>query len=150
MTEFIWWVRILLAKEIMRSEKKQQKFKKAIFFHSLDIHLTFTWHPLFASGTFVEVKAEEKKKFKSEKKFSKLKKLEHCIYFETLYLFRGIVLILRHCIHFKTLYLFRDIIFISRHCIYLETLYSFRDIVFISRHCIYFETLYLFWDIVFI
>ena len=93
---------------------------------------------------------KQNKIFQSEKKFSKLKKLEHCIYFETLYLFRGIVLILRHCIHFKTLYLFRDIIFISRHCIYLEILYLFRDIVFISRHCIYFETLHLFRDIAFI
>ena len=166
MTEFIWGVRIWLAKEFMRSEKKQ-KFKKRIFFHSLEE----TWHPLFASGTFVEVKAEKKKKeklkkkifsiyfnlehelfewnlhgcmCKSKTKFFKVKKIfqswknfKHCIYFKTLYLFRDIVFSLRHCIHFDTMNLFGNIVFISRHSIYFETLYSFRDIIFMPSKRIY-------------
>ena len=78
-------------------------------------------------------KKRKKKKIKSEKKFQSWKNLKHCIYFETLYLFWGIVFILRHYIYFQTLYLFPDIIFISRHCIYFETLYFFWDIVFFSR-----------------
>ena len=40
-----------------------QNLKSEFFFHSLE-----TWHPLFASGTFVEVKAEKKKKEKIENK----------------------------------------------------------------------------------
>ena len=59
----------------------------------------------------MDAKAKKKKNFKSEKNFSKMKKLE------TLYLFRDVVSILRHCIYFEALYSFQDIVFISRHYI---------------------------------
>ena len=136
MTEFIWGVRVWLAKEFTRSGKKRKKLKKIFF------SIYFTWMNSSIFEWNLHGSKSKTKFFKVEKNWNILFILRHCIYFDTLYLFWRIVFISRHCIYFETLYLFWDIVFILGHCIYFKTLYQFWDIVLISRHCNYFKTLY--------
>ena len=96
MTEFIWGVRVWLAKEFTRSEKN--------------------WKKIFFLFTLLEWTRQSPWKQKQNKIFQSCKKLKHFIYFETWNLFWEIVFILRR-IYFKTLYLFRDIVFNSSPCI---------------------------------
>ena len=103
-----------------KSRKKREKIEKKFFFYLLYLR---EWTRLSSSEISMDAKAKKKKNLQSEKNFQSWKNLKHCIYFETLYLFWGIVFISRHCIHFKTLYKFRDNVLISRHCINFETLY---------------------------